>query len=58
MHRAHLTHRLITEKEFTAIALEADCLNAFRINRYIHGCGIGIREERIMQLIHSRNSKG
>ncbi|KAJ8453906.1 hypothetical protein ONZ51_g13336 [Trametes cubensis] len=36
-HRANLTQRLIEEKGFTAIAVEADWPDAFRINRYIHG---------------------
>ncbi|CAL1696156.1 unnamed protein product [Somion occarium] len=36
-HRANITRRLIEEKGFTAIAVEADFPDAFRINRYIHG---------------------
>lgn len=36
-HRANLTRRLIEEKGFTAVAVEADWPDAFRINRYIHG---------------------
>ncbi|KAH9946833.1 hypothetical protein B0H21DRAFT_741928 [Amylocystis lapponica] len=36
-HRANLTKRLIEEKGFTAVAVEADWPDAFRINRYIHG---------------------
>ncbi|PCH33493.1 hypothetical protein WOLCODRAFT_147589 [Wolfiporia cocos MD-104 SS10] len=36
-HRANLTERLIEEKGFTAIAVEADWPDAFRINRYVHG---------------------
>ncbi|TCD67007.1 hypothetical protein EIP91_000627 [Steccherinum ochraceum] len=35
-HRANLTQRLIEEKGFTVVALEADWPDAFRINRYIH----------------------
>ncbi|KAI0335983.1 hypothetical protein GY45DRAFT_1316007 [Cubamyces sp. BRFM 1775] len=40
-HRANLTQRLIEEKGFTAIAVEADWPDAFRINRYIHGGALG-----------------
>ncbi|EJF66548.1 hypothetical protein DICSQDRAFT_45785 [Dichomitus squalens LYAD-421 SS1] len=36
-HRANITKRLIEEKGFTAVAVEADWPDAFRINRYIHG---------------------
>ena len=32
-HRANITHRLIEEKGFTAVAVEADWPDAFRINR-------------------------
>ena len=32
-HRDNLTHRLIEEKGFTAVAVEADWPDAFRINR-------------------------
>ncbi|KAJ3550747.1 hypothetical protein NM688_g5004 [Phlebia brevispora] len=33
-HRANITHRLIEEKGFTAVAVEADWPDAFRINRF------------------------
>ncbi|KAI0082192.1 hypothetical protein K474DRAFT_1586400 [Panus rudis PR-1116 ss-1] len=36
-HRANITRRLIEEKGFSAIAVEADWPDAFRVNRYIHG---------------------
>ncbi|TFK83604.1 hypothetical protein K466DRAFT_589596 [Polyporus arcularius HHB13444] len=36
-HRANITKRLIEEKGFTAVAIEADWPDAFRINIYIHG---------------------
>ncbi|KAH8100587.1 hypothetical protein BXZ70DRAFT_893167 [Cristinia sonorae] len=36
-HRANITQRLVDEKGFTVVALEADWPDAFRINRYIHG---------------------
>ncbi|KZT21668.1 erythromycin esterase [Neolentinus lepideus HHB14362 ss-1] len=35
-HRANITKRLIEEKGFTAVAVEADWPDAFRVNRYIH----------------------
>ncbi|MGD9589554.1 MAG: erythromycin esterase family protein [Pyrinomonadaceae bacterium] len=37
--RAQLTKRLITEKGFTAVAVEADLPDAHRINRYVRGEG-------------------
>jgi erythromycin esterase-like protein len=37
--RAQITKRLITEKGFTTVAVEADYPDAQRINRYIHGLG-------------------
>ncbi len=33
--RAQITKRLITEKDFTAVAVEADWPDAYRINRYV-----------------------
>src|SRR5256714_11821141 len=35
--RAEITKRLITEKGFTAVAVEADWPDAFRVNRYVRG---------------------
>ncbi|HEV8256378.1 MAG TPA: erythromycin esterase family protein [Casimicrobiaceae bacterium] len=35
--RAQITKRLITEKGFTAIAVEADWPDAYRVNRYVRG---------------------
>jgi erythromycin esterase-like protein/predicted phosphoribosyltransferase len=35
--RAFITRRLITEKGFTAVAVEADWPDAYRINRFIRG---------------------
>jgi erythromycin esterase-like protein len=35
--RAEITKRLIREKEFTAVAVEADWPDAYRINRFIRG---------------------
>ncbi|EIW64831.1 uncharacterized protein TRAVEDRAFT_42244 [Trametes versicolor FP-101664 SS1] len=40
-HRANLTKRLIGEKGFTAVAVEADWPDALRINSYIHGGALG-----------------
>ena len=37
--RARLTERLIVERGFTAVALEADWPDAYRVNRYIRGEG-------------------
>jgi len=35
--RARITKRLITEKGFTAVAVEADWPDAYRVNRYVRG---------------------
>ncbi len=35
--RAEITKRLITEKLFTAVAVEADWPDAWRVNRYVRG---------------------
>src|SRR5881394_2390504 len=35
--RAEITKRLITEKGFNAVAVEADWPDAFRVNRYVQG---------------------
>ena len=37
--RAAITKRLITEKGFTAVAVEADWPDAYRVNRYVRGAG-------------------
>jgi erythromycin esterase-like protein len=37
--RAQITKRLIKEKGFTAVAVEADWPDAYRINRYVRGVG-------------------
>ena len=39
--RARLTRRLITEKGFAAVAVEADWPDAYRVNRFIRGLGGG-----------------
>ena len=35
--RAHLTKRLILEKDFNALAVEADWPDAYRVNRFVRG---------------------
>src|SRR5947199_6083103 len=35
--RAEITKRLIKEKHFTAVAVEADWPDAYRVNRYVRG---------------------
>ncbi|MBS1890664.1 MAG: erythromycin esterase family protein, partial [Actinobacteria bacterium] len=35
--RARITRRLIEEKGFRAVAVEADWPDAYRVNRYLHG---------------------
>src|SRR6266446_5601565 len=37
--RARITQRLIDEKGFTAVAVEADWPDAYRVNRYVRGAG-------------------
>jgi erythromycin esterase-like protein len=37
--RASITQRLITEKGFTGVAVEADWPDAYRVNRYVRGQG-------------------
>jgi erythromycin esterase-like protein len=37
--RARITQRLILEKDFTAVAVEADWPDAYRVNRYVRGKG-------------------
>ena len=37
--RAAITRRLIIEKGFTALAVEADWPDAYRVNRYVRGVG-------------------
>lgn len=37
--RAFITRRLIAEKGFTAVAVEADWPDAYRVNRYVRGAG-------------------
>jgi erythromycin esterase-like protein len=37
--RAQITKRLIAEKSFSAVAVEADWPDAYRVNRYVRGQG-------------------
>lgn len=37
--RAEITKRLIAEKDFSAVAVEADFPDAYRVNRYVRGVG-------------------
>src|SRR5216117_3027782 len=37
--RAEITKRLIIEKDFNAVAVEADWPDAYRVNRYVRGEG-------------------
>lgn len=37
--RAEITKRLIAERKFTAVAVEADWPDAYRLNRYVRGAG-------------------
>src|ERR671923_2979522 len=37
--RAEITRRLIEEKGFTAVAVEADWPDAYRVNRFVRGIG-------------------
>ncbi len=37
--RAQITKRLIEEKGFAAVAVEADWPDAYRVNRYVRGLG-------------------
>jgi erythromycin esterase-like protein len=39
LERANITRRLITEKGFHAVAVEADWPDAFRVNRFVRGKG-------------------
>lgn len=38
--RAEITKRLITEKNFSALAVEADFPDAYRVNRFLHNLGM------------------
>jgi erythromycin esterase-like protein len=44
--RAEITRRLIVEKRFNALAVEADWPDAYRVNRYVRGTGGADRTAR------------
>ncbi|HJV85837.1 MAG TPA: erythromycin esterase family protein [Noviherbaspirillum sp.] len=46
--RAEITRRLILEKGFTAVAVEADWPDAYRVNRYVRGVGDDASSERAL----------
>ena len=46
--RAQITKRLIREKGFTAVAVEADWPDAYRVNRYVRGLGDDADAERAL----------
>jgi erythromycin esterase-like protein/hypoxanthine phosphoribosyltransferase len=46
--RAYITRRLISEKGFAAVAVEADWPDAYRINRFVRGAGVD--EEAVQAL--------
>jgi predicted phosphoribosyltransferase len=46
--RARITQRLIKEKGFTAVAVEADWPDAYRVNRYVHGAGDDVDAEEAL----------
>jgi erythromycin esterase-like protein len=43
-YRAAITRRLIEEKGFTVVAVEADWPDAYRINRYVRGIGLNAQQ--------------
>jgi erythromycin esterase-like protein/predicted phosphoribosyltransferase len=46
--RANMTKRLIEERGFTAVAVEADWPDAYRVNRYVMGTGVDDNAERAL----------
>ncbi|GAB3552997.1 hypothetical protein GCM10027343_39240 [Noviherbaspirillum agri] len=46
--RAEITRRLIVEKGFNAVAVEADWPDAYRVNRYVRGVGDDPTSERAL----------
>lgn len=47
--RAQITQRLIEEKGFTAVAIEAAWPDAYRVNRYVRGVGADADEEQALR---------
>jgi len=46
--RARITQRLITEKGFTAVAIEGDWPDAYRVNAYVRGLGSDATPEQAL----------
>jgi erythromycin esterase-like protein len=47
--RAEMTRRLIEERDFCAVAAEADWPDAYRVNRYVHGVGADASAEQALR---------
>ena len=47
--RAEITKRLIAEKEFSAVAVEADFPDAYRVNRFVRGIGSDLAAEQSLR---------
>ena len=47
--RARITKRLIGELGFTAVAIEGDWPDAYRVNRYVHGAGTDADAEEALR---------
>src|SRR4051812_47758594 len=50
--RAQITKRLIAEKGFTAVAVEADWPDAYRVNRFVRGEGDDTSAEEALGDFH------
>jgi hypothetical protein len=46
--RARITQRLITEKGFSAVAIEGDWPDAYRVNQYVRGLGSDASAEQAL----------
>ncbi len=51
-YRAEITKRLIGEKDFSAVAVEADFPDAYRVNRYVRGFGDNQTAEDALAAFH------
>jgi erythromycin esterase-like protein len=49
--RALITRRLFRDKGFTAVAVEADGPDAYRVNRYVRGEGRRFRKSRRLERV-------
>ena len=56
--RAEITKRLIAEKGFSAVAVEADFPDAYRVNRFVRGVGSDQNGERSALAISSVSRSG